>query len=116
MPMYIDGVPIKTPTELKVGIYRLSKAERTASGKMVMEVIAIKRRLDLTWEIIADDDLSTILDVLESKVFHTVTYPDPQSGESHTITAYVGDITQEAFQRRAGKRFWRNVSIALIEQ
>jgi len=116
MPMYIDGVKIKTPTELKVGIFRLSKAERLASGKMIMDIIAIKRRLDLSWEIIEDSELQTILNTLDTKVFHEVSYPDPQNGESHTITAYVGDINQQIFQQRGGKRYWQKVSMSLIEQ
>ena len=116
MPMTIDGVQIKTPTELKVGIFRLSKAERLASGKMVMDIIATKRRLDLSWEIIEDNELQKILDLLDSRVFHTVVYPDPQSGEEYTITAYVRDINQEIFQKRGGVRYWRGVTLALIEQ
>lgn len=116
MGVSINGIQIKTPTELKVGVFRITKSERTASGKMVMEIIAIKRRLDLRWEIIADTDLRQIMDILESKVFHTVTYPDPQKRENHTITAYVGDINQEVWQKLSGTRYWKNVSIALIEQ
>ncbi|WDU82267.1 DUF6711 family protein [Caloramator sp. Dgby_cultured_2] len=113
--MTINGITIKTPTDLKVGVFRITKSERTASGKMMMEIIAVKRRLDLRWEIISDTDLQTILNVLESKVFHTVVYPDPQKGENATITAYVGDINMEAWQK-IGNRYWREVSIALIEQ
>lgn len=114
--MIIDGVTIKTPTELKVGVFRLSKAERTASGKMVMEIIAIKRRLDCKWSIIKGSDLKRILDLLDSKVFHTVTYPDPKTGENHTITCYVGDINMTVSQIINADRYYTDVSIALIEQ
>ncbi|QCX32450.1 hypothetical protein FDN13_01350 [Caloramator sp. E03] len=113
--MTINGITIKTPTDLKVGVFRITKSERTASGKMMMEIIAVKRRLDLRWEIISDIDLQIILNILESKVFHTVVYPDPQNGETATITAYVGDINMEAWQK-VGNRYYKNVSLALIEQ
>lgn len=113
--MTINGINIVTPTDFKVGVFRITKSERTASGKMMMEIIAVKRRLDIRWEIISDTDLQTILNILESKVFHTVVYPDPQKGENTTITAYVGDINMEAWQK-VGNRYWRDVSIALIEQ
>lgn len=116
MAVTINSIQIKTPTELKVGVFRLTKAERLASGKMAMEVIAIKRRLDMRWEIITDTDLQQILDILDSKVFHNVQYPDPQNGETATITAYVGDINQAAWQKIAGTRYWQDVSLALIEQ
>jgi hypothetical protein len=112
----INGTTIKTPTNLKVGVFRITKAERLASGKMAMEIIAVKRRLDLSWEVINDASLRQIMDLLESRVFHTIVYPDPQRGEETTITAYVGDTNQEIWQKLRGTRYWRGVSIALIEQ
>lgn len=114
--MMIDGITIATPTELKVGVFRLSKAERTASGKMMMEIIAVKRRLDCKWALIKDTDLKQIMDLLDAKVFHTVTYPDPQTGETATITAYVGDINMNAFRRIGNSRYYADVSLSLIEQ
>jgi len=113
--MIINGITIKTPTELKVGVFRITKSERTASGRMIMEVIAVKRRLDMRWEIITDVELQKIMNTLESRVFHTVTYPDPQKGENATITAYAGDINYDVWQK-VGNRYWKDVSIALIEQ
>lgn len=111
----INGITIKTPTDLKVGVFRITKSERLASGKMAMEIIAIKRRLDMRYEIITDVELQKILNTLESRVFHTVTYPDPQNGENATITAYAGDINYDVWQK-VGNRYWRNVGISLIEQ
>lgn len=113
--MKINGITIKTPTDLKVGVFRITKSERLASGKMTMEVIAIKRRLNLRWEIITDTELQKIMNTLECRVFHTVTYPDPQKGEDATITAYAGDINFDVWQK-VGNRYWRNVSISLVEQ
>lgn len=114
--MEIDNITIKTPTELKVGVFRLSKSNRVASGKMVMEIIAIKRRLDLKWSIISDTDLQQVMGILDSGVFHTVEYVDPKSGETATITAYVGDINQTAWQKLGSTRYWKDVALALIEQ
>lgn len=114
--MLIDNTQIKTPTGLKVAPFRISKAERLASGDMSMEIIAVKRRLDLSYAIIKDTDIKQILDLLESKVFHTVTYPDPQNGEEHTITVYEGDNSQNPGQKIAGTRYWEDVTIALIER
>lgn len=70
----------------------------------------------MRWEIITDADLQQILGILDSKVFHAVQYPDPQNGETATITAYVGDINQAAWQKIGGTRYWKDVSLALIEQ
>lgn len=115
MPMLIDGIQIKTP-QLKVGTFLITKSERTADGTMTMDIIAEKRRLDLTWPIIRDTDLQQILSLLKSKTFHQVTYPDPEYGEDRTITVYRGDVTTETGHKVEGTRYWRDVSIALIEQ
>ncbi len=114
--MTINGITIKTPSHFKVSMFRItSNAERTASGKMKMDIIAIKRRLDLRYELISETELKKILDALESRTFHTVVYPDPQRGENAQIVAYAGDINTDAWQK-VGNRYWRNVPIALIEQ
>lgn len=115
MPMLIDGIQINAP-QLKVSSFLITKSERTADGTMTMDIIAEKRRLDLTWPIIKDTDLQQILSLLKSKTFHTVTYPDPEHGENHTITVYRGDVSTEPGHRVEGTRYWRDVSIALIEQ
>lgn len=113
--MTINGIKIKTP-QLKVGMFRItSQPERTASGEMTMDVIAIKRRLDLRYEIISEPELKKILDTLESKTFHTVVYPDPQKGENAQIIAYAGDINSDAWQK-IGSMHWANVSLALIQK
>lgn len=115
MPMLLDGVQIKTP-HLEVGSFLISKSERTADGTMTMDIIAEKRRLDLDWPIIRDTDLQQILSLLKSKTFHTVTYPDPEHGEDHTITVYRGDAKSVPGHKVEGTRYYTDVSISLIEQ
>lgn len=114
--MRINGHIIKTPTELKVGVFRISKAERLANGDMSLDIIAVKRRLDCTWAVISAIELQQIMDILDSGTFYTVEYIDPKNGEAGTITAYVGDINQSAWYRKDGIRFWKDVSLALIER
>ncbi len=115
--MKINGVTIRTPTELKVGTFRISKSERTADGAMTMDIIAVKRRLDLTWSLITSADLQQIMSLLApNQAFHTIVYPDPENGETATITAYLGDTGQEVGQQISGTRYWRDVQIALIER
>ena len=115
MPMLIDGIQIKTP-KLEVGGFEISKAERTSDGTMTKDVIAEKRRLDLTWPLIKDTDLQQILSLLKSKTFHTVTYPDPEHGEDRTITVYRGDAKAAPGHKVEGTRYYTDVSISLIEQ
>ena len=111
----IAGITVKAPTELKVGRFDLSKSSRTASGKMVMELIATKRRVDVIWKMLEDSELQQILDLITAnKPFFTLTYPD--AGGSATMTCYAGDINTSLWHTKNGVRYWEEVSIPFIEQ
>ena len=111
----IAGVSVKAPTDLKIGRFDLTKSSRTASGKMVMEVIATKRRVDVVWKMITDSELQTIIDTITAnKPFFSLQYPD--AGGSKTMTCYVGDIVTSLWHTKNGIRYWEDVSIPFIEQ
>lgn len=111
----IAGITVKAPTELKVGRFDLSKSGRTASGKMVMDIIATKRRVDCVWKMLPDSELKKILDVITAnKPFFSLTYPD--AGGEETITCYAGDILTSLWHTKNGVRYWEEVSIPFIEQ
>jgi len=111
----IAGVTVKTPSELKVGRFDLTKSNRTASGKMMMELIATKRRVDCSWILISDDDLQRIIDTITvNKPFFMLEYPDV--GGQRTMTCYAGDINAGLWHTKNGIRYWQDVSIAFIEQ
>jgi len=111
----IAGITVKAPTELKVGRFDLSKSSRTASGKMVMEIIATKRRVDVVWKMLKDSELQQILDLITAnKPFFLLEYPD--AGGTKTMTCYAGDILTSLWHTKNGIRYWEEVSIAFIEQ
>ena len=111
----IAGITVKAPTELKVGRFDLSKSSRTASGKMVMDITATKRRVDVVWKMLPDDELQKIIDTIAAnKPFFTLEYPD--AGGQMTMTCYAGDINAGLWHTKNGIRYWQDVSIAFIEQ
>lgn len=111
----IAGITVKAPTELKVGRFDLSKSGRTASGKMMMEIIATKRRVDVVWKMLKDSELQQILDLITAnKPFFSLEYPD--AGGTKTMTCYAGDILTSLWHTKNGIRYWEEVSIAFIEQ
>ena len=111
----IAGVTVKTPTELKVGRFDITKSNRTASGKMVMELIATKKRVDITWKMLPDNELQKIIDTITAnKPFFSLEYPD--AGGTKTMTCYAGDIVTSLWHTKNGVRYWEEVSIAFIEQ
>jgi hypothetical protein len=111
----IAGVKIKTPSEVKIGRFDITKAERNAAGKMVMDIIATKRRVDCTWALIADSDLQTILNAITAnKPFFALEYPEV--GGQNTMICYSGDINTGLWHTKNGVRYWQDVSIPFIEQ
>jgi hypothetical protein len=111
----IAGVTVKTPSELKVGRFDLTKSNRTAYGKMMMELIATKRRVDCVWKMLPDNDLKLIIDTITAnKPFFLLEYPD--AGGTKTMTCYAGDIVTSLWHTKNGVRYWEEVSIGFIEQ
>lgn len=111
----IAGVQVASPAELTVGRFDLTKAGRTASGDMVMDLIATKRRVDVVWKMLKDSDLQTMLATITAhKPFFTLQYPD--AGGSKTMTCYVGDITTSLWHTLGGVRYWEEVTIPFIER
>ncbi len=111
----IAGVTVKAPSELKIGRFDLTKSSRTASGKMIMDIIATKRRVDCAWKMVTDSDLQIIVDTITAhKPFFSLEYPD--TGGTATMVCYAGDITTSLWHTIGGVRYWEEVSIAFIEQ
>lgn len=113
--IYIAGIKVTSPADVKVGRFDLTKANRTASGRMKIEYIATKRRVDVVWRYIPDADLQVILNLLAAnKPFFTLEYPD--AGGQQTMTCYAGDILTSLWHTKNGIRYWEEVSIPFIEQ
>lgn len=80
-----------------------------------MEIVATKRRVDVTWKMLPDSDLKQILDLLAAhKPFFTLQYPD--AGGTATMTCYAGDINTSLWHTVNGVRYWDEVTIPFIEQ
>ena len=111
----IAGIKVASPGDVKVGRFDLTKASRTASGRMVMEYIATKRRVDVVWKMLPDNDLKLIVDTITAnKPFFSLEYPD--AGGTKTMTCYSGDIVTSLWHTKNGVRYWEEVTIPFIEQ
>ncbi len=114
MEITLNGTSIKQPNSFEVQKYKLTKAGRVASGKMTMEVIALKRKFLFQFEVLAGDDLKTILDILDTDTaFFTLGYKE--NGVVKSAVVYAGAISAQKF-RTDGKWYWKNVKFDLIEQ
>jgi hypothetical protein len=110
-----NGVALPTPTTYDVGIMDISKAERNAAGTMIIERIATKRQINLSWNFLSASDLSAILNAV-APVFYNVTYLDPQTGTYRTGSFYCGDRNAGMVDYRNGVPRYKDVKFTLIER
>lgn len=111
----IDGTTIPAPSDYQVGIMDISKAERNARGTMIIERIATKRKLELSWNYLDKNKLSQLLKLV-SPVFFQVDYIDPQDNMRKAGTFYVGDRHVGALDYRKGNIRYKDIKFNLIER
>lgn len=111
----INGVAIKAPSSFKTEFYRITKSNRTASGKMVMDHIARKRKFFFTYKVMDHRELNKILDLIweTDSCFFTLEYVEDNVVK--TATCYVGAIPKD-LHRTGGVWYWQNVTMNFIEQ
>lgn len=119
MEIMINGNPIvKTPSEFKVSIADLddgATTTRTADGTLHRDRIAVKRKLEMSWNALTGTELSNLLSSVKDEFF-IVSYPDPQTGVSETKTFYVGDRSVAVAVEKNGILYWDGLSMNFIEQ
>ena len=117
-PLKINGVTIRTPDNFKLSKFNLTKSGRVASGKMTMDLIAKKVKIEISYRGITGIDLDTILDEIDTdEEFFTVEYYDKR-GTAMSKTFYTGEIPATLHTRGLGDDDdkWRNVELHFIEQ
>ena len=118
MNVTLNGVTLPLSEKIRVEPIPIYIEARTASGRLVRDVIADKWQVTIPWKTLASSEIEPILAQLESKTFHQLTYPH-LDGANKTITAALdggigGDIVYP--HDVGGERYWENVSLTFIEQ
>jgi len=111
----INGVEIPAPSEYSVGIQDISKAERNANGTMIIERVATKRKIELSWKYLSKEQLAQVLTAV-SNVFFQVTFIDPQDNATRTGTFYCGDRKAGMLDYKNGVPRYKDVQFNLIER
>ncbi len=111
----IGGVDLPTPSDYSVGIMDLSKAERNARGTMIIERIATKRKLDISYSYLTREQLSQVLNAV-SPVFFNVRYLDPQTNNYRTGSFYCGDRNVGMLDFQNGIPRYKDIKFDLIER
>jgi len=113
----LNGIDIKKPKPggFSIERYKITKAGRLASGMMVMDWIAKKKKFVIQYDVLKGEELQTILDIIDSEdVFFTITYEE--NGVVKTKTVYSGPITYDLYRSDDHGWYWKNVTFNLIEQ
>ncbi|WP_243175525.1 DUF6711 family protein [Clostridium gasigenes] len=111
----INGVEISTPSDYKVSIMDINKAERNARGDIIIERITTKRKIELAWKYLSKEDLSNLFNLV-SGTFFSVDYIDPQDGNNRSGTFYAGDRSSGALDFMNGLIRYKDIKFNLIER
>jgi hypothetical protein len=111
----IAGRPIRQPSDFAISRYNITKSGRTASGNMVMDLVAKKRKFFFTYEVLQGKDLEVILSAIDSDaMFFTLDYVENNVSKSAVV--YVGEINYKRFRTFDNGWYWKDVTFNLIER
>lgn len=111
----VGGAAVASPTELKVGIFEVGSGEmRAASGAMVTDCVAVKRRLSLRWAHMTPLELSALLGKVKNAYFD-LSYPDPEGG-MRTAQFRCGDISTGVLRMDGAEPVWTDVAMEWSER
>lgn len=112
----VNGVAIPTPKTCSMGINDLDgESHRVASGRMIRDRVAVKRKIEIEYGVLEWEQASLILKAI-SPVFVLVEFPDPQEGKMVTKEMYAGDKTSPVMKIKDGKVTWEGLKFNLVER
>jgi hypothetical protein len=112
----VGAIALPEPTKVNTTdeiIWSSNTGRSADSGKMVGDVIAQKKTLEVEWTNITEDELKIIRDNL-SPGFFEITYRDNDS--LLTMTAYRSTIQKEHKGYVGGVYYYQTVSVSITQQ
>ena len=87
---------------------------RLDNGYFVGDLIAIKKKYEVTFPPLSTSDLATVRAAVNSD-FATLQITNAEGG-TDTVTAYFGDLTVESYSWRNGIKYAINATVSIIER
>ena len=109
--------------KLRIADTENSRSERTASGRLVKDIISVKKKITLTFSEIDADDLTTLIDLydlheeLSILIYHT-DVPTTTSDESNYYDSYtvmMEPLDRERLLLGVTDGIWSNITVELNE-
>lgn len=114
-----NWVALPHVASFSVGWYDVSKDSgrdtTTADGKMILNVISNKYRLDVTSTYMTGTELNTFFSKIKTNPTMDVKFYDPYTATVVTKTMYRGDRMAQVRYTNASNSMFEPVTIALIE-
>lgn len=113
----INGKQIKPPKEISVSPEVLDKSERTADGTLVVDIIGTKRKVDLSWEYMSQEDMTILQAEIGGGAFSEIEFHDNAKGELVAITARSDGLTyMPHFDWVKARMMWKSVTLSFKER
>lgn len=93
-----------------------SNTGRSASGKMLGDIIAVKYSLEFLWAKLTAAQITSLEAAVGTDAFFTVVFPKEGTGAKLTRNFYAADMTYDTKKYENGKEIYSDVSLQLIEQ
>lgn len=112
----IGNIVLPTPKSVVYSDNKLwsQNTGRLDSGYFVGELVAIKKKYEVTFPPLTTSELGTIKSAINDQ-FATVQITNAQGG-TDTVDAYFGDITVEAYSWHNGIQYAINATVSIIER
>lgn len=109
------GAVLPSPVSVTAGheIIWSSNTGRSASGRMIGDVIAEKQTFAITWGVLTRAELETIQAALTSGFYPFSLVED---GTVTTITAYRGTLSAALLGSFGGVTYYKDVTVSVIQQ
>jgi hypothetical protein len=111
--MKLNGQAIPTPKQnISINYIEIARSERTATGRLVKDVIALKRQFSIPYAGLKPEEAQIFIDAYEAGQPVSFEYTDVQ-GEQ-TATVYVMSLPREIYSYKPD--YTANITITLEEQ
>lgn len=94
----MNGVEIPSPQTIEMSFRNIGKAETTAAGTTVFDMVAVKRDAKMTWRYLSPEDASIITGTIKASPFFALAFVDPETNEDVEGEYMLGDIIMKPFR------------------
>lgn len=110
--MKLDGKEIPKPREnVGVDYIEIARTERTISGRLVKDIIAVKRKFSISYQGLKPEEALIFIDIYNSGRAVEFEFEDVQGIEKTTV--YITSLPREIFIHKP--QYTKNIMIGLEE-